>query len=306
MKRIFITGATGFIGAAVTRRLVADGYEVAAVVRPESSTWRLGETVDRIRVIHGSFESPGSLEEPLADFRPDTVMHLAWSGVGRSSRNEPDQIRNNVSPSADLLTTAAKAGCRTFLGVGSQAEYGPSRELLREDSPTRPTTVYGAAKLATSVLLSRLAAMRDMRFAWLRLFSVYGPQDAPDTLVSYVTTELLAGRCPAVSRGDHEWDYLYIDDAARAFVAVGASQATGVINVASGDAKPLRETIVSLRDAIDPSLPIAFGAVPEPASGAFPLRANVDGLRQIGWRPTVDPRDGASRTVAWYRQRLIP
>jgi len=304
VKRVFVTGATGFIGAAVVRRLIADGYQVSALIRPESSTWRLGEAVRHVHVIPGSLDTPETFARPLKDFEPDTVMHLAWHGVGRKHRDDPVQIRWNVGPSVDLLLIAARAGCQTFLGAGSQAEYGPSQEVLHEDSPTRPMTVYGAAKLATYVLLRQLAAVHRIRFAWLRLFSVYGPRDDGDTLASYVCTELLSGRTPLVRSGDLAWDYLYIDDAAAAFVAVGNSQSAGVINVASGEAGPLRDTILRLRDAVDPGLPVNFGAVPESSSGVFPLRANVDRLRELGWEPATCPREAALQTVAWYRQNV--
>ena len=304
MKRVFVTGATGFIGSAIVRRLIADGHQVSALVRPESSTWRLGDSARCIHVIEGSLDAPQAFAKSLADFEPDTVMHLAWHGVGKKHRNAPDQIWRNVGPSVELLMTAARSGCRTFIGAGSQAEYGPSHDVLHEESPTRPTTLYGAAKLATYVLLSQLAAVSDMRFAWLRLFSVYGPRDDAHTLTSYVCTELLSGRAPAVRKGDDAWDYLYVDDAAAAFVAVGKSQAAGAINVASGDAQPLRETILRLRDAVDPSLPINFGAVPEPSSGGFPLQANVDKLRKVGWTPDTSPQEAALETVDWFRQHM--
>ncbi|MFM8952163.1 MAG: NAD-dependent epimerase/dehydratase family protein [Planctomycetaceae bacterium] len=303
MKRVFVTGATGFIGAAVARRLLADGYEVAILARPESSRQRLGRALDRMHVISGSCDSPAAFARPLEDFRPDTVMHLAWHGVGGAHRNAPDQIRKNVCAAIDLLETAAKAGCRTFVGAGSQAEYGPSRDVLHEQSPVRPVTAYGAAKLATSILLAHLAALHDVRFAWLRIFSVFGPGDDAGTLFSYVTTDWRAGRCPAVSTGEHAWDSLYLDDAAAAFITAAESQATGVINVASGHSPPLRDTISKVRDAIDPSLPIVFGTVADPPSGAYPLRANVDRLRNLGWRPATPLDDAIERTVSWYRHR---
>lgn len=303
MKRVFVTGATGFIGAAVARRLLTDGYEVAALVRPESSRWRLGRIIDRIHVISGSCDSPAAFERSLAHFCPDTAIHLAWHGVGGVHRNDSDQIRNNVCGSVEFFETIAKAGCRVFVGAGSQAEYGPSRDVLHEQSPARPVTAYGAAKLATSILLAQRAALHDVGFAWLRVFSVFGPGDDAGTLVSYVTTELLARRCPAVSKCDHAWDYLFVDDAANAFVVAAQSQATGVINVASGQAAPLRDMISRVRNAIDPTLPIDFGAVAETPSGAYPLQADIGRLTALGWRPETAVDDAVERTVSWYRHR---
>jgi len=296
-----MTGATGFVGAAVARRLLASGYEVAALVRPKTVPWRLANDISRIHIVYGSLESTSSYEEDLIGFRPDVVMHLAWHGTSGTSRDSPDQIRKNVLASVDLLTVSAKVGCEAFVGAGSQAEYGPSRVPLDESCPTLPATLYGAAKLATSVLLGRLAVHLGVRFAWLRVFSVYGPQDGSDTLVSYVIRELLAGRCPAVGKGDHMSDYLFVDDAAAAFVTVAEKQAAGVIDVAHGQARPLRETIEALRNAIDPSLAIAFGAIEEPPTGTFPLLARVSRLKELGWMPAVALESGLALTVAWHQ-----
>ncbi len=264
----------------------------------------MGDTVDRLKLIRGYFNIPSSYEDAIGQLHPDTLMHFAWHGVRSGDRNDPDHVNGNVGGTVDLLKTAARCGCRTFIGAGSQAEYGPSRQILSEDSPTRPNTLYGAAKLATYFLGSQLANFYGIRFAWLRIFSVFGPQDDDKTLIGYVTTELLSRRSPAVSECQHLWDYLYVDDAAAAFVAVSKSTESGVINVASGDARSLRQTILQLRDVIDPSLPITFGGIPKPPDGPWPLLANVDKLRRTGWRPSTTTDVALGRTVAWYRSRL--
>lgn len=305
MKRVFLTGGTGFIGAAIARRLIDHGIQIAILIRPESSRWRLEDIVDRVQVVSGSLECRASYEDGMMKFRPDTVMHLGWHGTKKGYRDHSDQAHRNVLASVDLLECAAKAGCRTFLGAGSQAEYGSSSEVIHEDSPTRPGTVYGAAKLATGVLLARIAALHEMRFAWLRIFSVYGPKDEAGTLVSYVVSELLAGKCPAVSTGAHLWDFLYVDDAAAAFIAIGESHVSGIVNIASGHPRPVREMIERLRDEIDRSLPVGFGAVTDSLAAAECLRAGISPLEQIGWRATTTIDSGVKQTVAWHREYHI-
>ena len=214
MNRAFVTGASGFIGAAVARRLVAEGVPTAVLLRPTSQPWRLGDSLRNLTVIEGAFHEPAGYEAALADFAPDTVFHLAWQGVGRSRRDDPEQVRINVPGTIDLFLAAVRAGAKSFIAAGSQAEYGPSDRRIDEGHPTHPASLYGAAKLASLTLLERLAAAHAVRLAWLRVFSVYGPQDDEGTLLGSLVPRLLAGERPAVTSGTQLWDYLHVDDAA--------------------------------------------------------------------------------------------
>jgi UDP-glucose 4-epimerase len=304
MQRVLVTGATGFIGAAVACALARRGVEVAVLLRSSSDPWRLGSDVRNMHLLHGSLDDAASYAPGLHDFRPDTVMHLGWHGVSKAGRHDPAQVRTNVCGSVDLLLAAAAAGCRTFIGAGSQAEYGPSDAAIDEHHPCCPRSLYGAAKLAAFTLLDQLARQHGMRLAWLRIFSVYGPQDAPDTLVSSLVSQLLAGIRPALTTAEQVWDFLYVDDAAEAFVAVGsAAAAAGVFNVGSGSARPLRETIAQVRDLIDPSLPLGFGEIPSAAHAVRHLEPVVSHLRSVtGWSATTPLAVGLACTIDWHRQ----
>jgi nucleoside-diphosphate-sugar epimerase len=174
-----------------------------------------------------------------------------------------------------------------------------------ESTPTRPSTLYGASKLATCIAAQRLAEVAQMRFAWLRLFSSYGPKDAPQWMIPYLIVALLHGESPKLTAGAQLWDYLYVEDAARAIVAVALERsASGVFNLGSGQAFPIRSIAERVRDRIDPKLSLDFGAVPYRADQVMHLEADIRRLRAAtGWKPEVTIDDGLARTVDWYRER---
>jgi UDP-glucose 4-epimerase len=306
VKRVFVTGASGFIGAAVARQLVAQGIPTAVLLRPMSEPSRLGDSLRKLTVIEGSFHEPVSYTSALAEFAPDTVFHLAWYGVGRSQRDDPEQVRVNVPGTLDLFLACRQAGARSFIAAGSQAEYGPSDRRIDEEHPTHPVTLYGTAKLATLVILKRIAAAHAVRLAWLRLFSVYGPRDDEGTLIGSLVRQLLAGDRPVVTTGTQRWDYLHVDDAAAAFLAVAKSGAAGVFNVGAGVAPPLRDTIALVRDLVDPTLEIGFGEVPLGPGAVTRLEPDVSRLRAVtGWAPRISVEDGLRGTIEWQRERRV-
>jgi len=301
--RCLVTGATGHVGAALTRGLLDRSCEVAVLVRPQSDLWRLGGVLDRVTVLRGALGDLGGAQAGLSEWKSEAVFHLAWSGVTGAFRNDTDQITRNVSGSLELFEAARAAGMKTWVGVGSQAEYGPVSGTLREDLTPHPETAYGVAKLCLGLLTAKLCAMTDTRFVWLRLLATYGPGDDARHLLPHVITQLLEGKRPALTPGEQRWDYLYIDDAIEAVCRlVLDTDAAGIFNLGAGESHTVRAWVERARDLIDPSLPLGLGEVPYRPDQVMHLEADVSKLRAAtGWRPRVGMDEGLRRTVDWHR-----
>jgi len=303
--RCFVTGASGHIGSALTRALLARGCEVAVLVRPQSDLWRIAGLLSQIKAVHGALGDLAQAREPLKAWQPEIVFHLAWSGVTGAHRNDPAQITRNVAGSLELFETVQQAGVSTWVGIGSQAEYGAVDGKLREDLSPHPVTAYGVAKHCLALLTEKLCEMTDTRFVWLRLLAAYGPMDDPRHLLPSVIEQLLDGTRPALTPGEQLWDYLYIDDAAEAICRLALdTAASGVFNLGAGKAQTVRSLVEAVRDLIDPALPLGFGDVPYRPDQVMHLEAEISKLtRATGWQPQTTLAEGLRRTLDWHRGR---
>jgi nucleoside-diphosphate-sugar epimerase len=301
--RVFLTGATGFLGSFALRRLLARGHEVAVLTRPGSDAWRIADCLPSATVIEGDLLNLPEIEPAIAAFAPESVAHLAWSGVGNRHRDDPAQVEN-IGPTLELVRIAHRVGARAWVGLGSQAEYGPHEGPLDERAPTRPTTLYGHSKLACSQLAGALCDRLGLRFAWLRLFSCYGPTDDPAWMIPYLIGRLMAGERPALTWGEQRWDYIFVADAAEAVCRSATSKAaSGIYNLGSGEAPSLRSIVEQVRDLIDPGLHLGFGEVPYRADQVMHLQADISRLKSdLGWSPRVGLAEGLGRTVEWSRE----
>jgi UDP-glucose 4-epimerase len=303
--RVLLTGASGFVGSYVLRRLVADArHRVAVLLRPSSRTWRIDEVLNRTRRVDGSLGNLEPARTAIAAFAPETVIHLAWEGVGGASRNDPAQVEN-IRHTVALVQLAHDVGARAWIGLGSQAEYGPTEGPIREDAATRPTTLYGVAKLAAGQFAGHLCRDVGMRFAWLRLFSSYGPKDDPAWMIPSLIRTLLNGERPPLTPGTQLWDYVHVEDAARAIEQTALNaHASGVFNLGSGQSRTIRHVVEQIRDEIDPRLPLGFGDVPFRPDQVMHLEADTGRLREAtGWAPEIALAEGLRGTIAWYREQ---
>ena len=298
--RIFLTGATGFLGANILRTLAADGHAIAALIRPNADAWRIGDCWHTIHCISGRL-GDDAWHGQLAEFRPDAVIHAAWQGVTNSAYDAPGQA-DNVAHAVHLAALAADAGASAFIGLGSQAEYGAADRCLDETAPARPATLYGMAKLAAGQMCAALCARRGLRFAWLRVFSTYGPGDDDRRLMPSVLSALRRGETPALTACTQRWDFLYGDDAAAAVCAVAAApEARGIFNLGSGEAPVLRGTVELLRDIAAPGAALGFGEIAVRADQSMHLQADIGRLRCVtGWSPRWSLRDGLAATVEGF------
>jgi UDP-glucose 4-epimerase len=298
--RMFVTGASGFLGSYLVSDLVDSGHEVAVLLRPGSPRWRLDDVLYRLTIIDGTLEDLPAFRAALADFKPEAVIHIAWRGVGNSERNNPMQARN-IADAAELAALAADIGCTVFVGAGSQAEYGPYDRAISADDATHPTTLYGKAKLASAGIVRQIAEDRAMRFAWLRIFSTYGPKDAEYWLIPSFILTLSRGGKMSLTGCEQKWGFLHARDAASAFrIVTTSSQGEGYFNLGHPAAPILRDTLLKLRELVDPDGKVAFGDVPYRPDQVMILQADVQRLVALGWKPRVSLDDGLLETVRWY------
>lgn len=300
--RCLVTGASGFIGSWLVRQLLREHHSVIAVLHKQEPAHDTANWSDGVRTVHADLESAPDLRQTLTGETIDVLFHLAWWGVAAGHRNDPAQISINLAACLRVCELARDLGCRHFIGLGSQAEYGPCPGKLHEDSPPRPITAYGVAKLAAGMLTAKMAEMAQMRHTWVRLLAAYGPGDDPRHLIPAVIRTLLAAGKPALTAAEQTCDYLYVEDAVRALTRIAATGVTGTLNLASGETVVLRNLLERVRAIVDPHLPLGFGELPYRADQVMHLEADISRLRlSTGWQPQVSLEEGLRRTVAWAR-----
>ena len=304
--RCFVTGATGLIGSHLVRLLLENECQVGILLRATSDPWRIQDVFHRLHHITGDLAVIGQASPAIQKFAPDVVFHLGWYGVGSRYRNDPAQVSQNLYGSLKLLQVAREAGCQCWVGLGSQAEYGRYDGILAEDLPTRPETMYGVVKLCVGLLSQKLCDAYGIRFVWLRLLATYGPMDDPEHMIPYVILTLLRGQKPTLTLGEQRWDYLYVEDVARAiWQVVTHPMVQGIFNLGSGEAYTVRNIVEHIRDLIDPGLPLGLGEVPYRPDQTMHLQADISKLKQVtGWSPHIDLDEGLRRTVKWFQMNM--
>lgn len=306
MKRVIITGATGVVGMAIVRKCIEKGIEEVLLVNPDSP--RLARIPDDplVHVIKcGLEEFAGATADSLGVESPDAFIHLSWGGTFGDSRNDKALQEKNAEYALDAVRLAHRLGCSAFVGAGSQAEYGRVEGVLKPDTPCNPENEYGRAKLKASLETRQLCHDLGIRHVWPRILSIYGPYDGEKTMVMSLITQLLSGHKPGLTPGHQMWDYLYADDAGEAMLALAErGKDGGIYPIGSGVARPLREYIETIRDLIDPSLPLGFGEVPYSDKQVMHLCADISKLREdTGFSPKVDFAEGARRTIDWIKHQ---
>jgi nucleoside-diphosphate-sugar epimerase len=238
----------------------------------------------------------------LSEMHPDIVIHSAWEGVGGSLRAGDIQFEN-IRTTLSLVDAAIAAGARKFVGIGSQAEYGRYDRRISEDDLPQPTMLYGAAKLSACHLTRQRCREAGIDFAWLRLFSVFGPGDNPNWLIPSVAASLVRGVAPKCTLGTQKWDYLHIDDVATGTLAAAVTDgATGVFNLSSGRPVAVRTLVERLRDLAAAGLALNWGEIPFGPDQIMHLEGDNSRLaKATGWCPQVDVFDGLAEVVQELR-----
>lgn len=301
MKRVLLTGGSGFVGRHCLASLLAAGYHVHAVFSKRSVQfdmlpvvqWHQADLLDKLQV-----------ETLVAQVKPTHLLHLAWNVHPGKYWTDPENL-SWVQASLHLLQNFAVHGGQRAVMAGTCAEYDWSYGYCVEEvTPLKPTTLYGTCKHALQLMMQAYAVQANLSAAWGRIFFLYGPYEYPTRLVASVIRALGAGESARCSHGQQIRDFLYVQDVADAFVALLDSDVTGPVNIASGEPVNLKEVIYKIAAHFNRFDLIELGAIPAINDPPL-LLASVQRLQnEVKWQPKYNLKDGIKQTVNWWMPHL--
>lgn len=300
MAKVIVHGASSFLGKHFLRKLVAQGIPAHIVARSSSLIDEF-ERAPLLRVHRyvSNIQEVTQLRE--VDASP-VFVDFSWHGVFGTERNMPEQLTVNIPLVLDSIQIAHHFNCRHWIGFGSQAEYGNRDNPISEHDVCAPTTLYGKSKLACAQLSAALCNAVGMEHSWLRLFSVYGPDDNHEWLIQYLVKEMLANRAINVTKGEQLWDYLYVDDISTMLLKLIEAKGVGVANLGSGKGIAVRAIIEKIKAIIGSDSQINFGAIAYRDDQVMRMEADIAKLsRHLGWTPETSLDEGLARTIAFLR-----
>ncbi len=258
IKRVVVTGATSFIGQHLVEELTKKGYKVYAVVRPSSPKRHIFDHNMYVDVLIEDIKAICNLTKKIN--KADYFIHLGWDGIGASGRSNHAIQEENINNTLSCLQFAKEIECSKFFFAGSQAEYGSQNGTIYETAECNPLIEYGKAKLEVWKKASELSEALGLTYYHGRIFSVYGENDHPWTLVSNCIKTLCDNDTISLSTCEQLWNFLYVKDAVKIIIELLNSDApSDVYNIASKTTKPLKDFVFDIYNSCNKTGMLSFG-----------------------------------------------
>jgi UDP-glucose 4-epimerase len=308
--RVLVTGATGFIGSHLCRRLIHDGADVHALTSTVSSVYpvRLVDVRHRLTLYGGNLNDSGAMDSVVEQADPAVVFHLgAYTHVGKSWDRIDECVQTNIHGTVNLLQSLARSRYRRFVYTSTSEVYGDIEVPFREDAAVDPLSPYAVSKYAGERFCRMLQRGRSWPIVVVRPFNAYGPAQSPDRVVPEIIVKGLRRERLAMTEGRQTREFNYVEDLVDGFVLAATAEGVEgeVFNIGGGEEISMRDlarTVLGLMG--DPIVP-EFGALPNRPTEIWSMRSDVTkATKRLGLPAARSLTAGLEPTIAWYRREL--
>lgn len=307
-ERVLITGATGFIGSHLTRRLIEEGFEVGIIKRENSNVWRISDLIKNLSIYDADLRDLHKVSEAISYFKPNVIFHLAtYYAVEHKSEEVSLMVDTNVLGTINLLEASKKSNIKLFVNTSSCFVYRESKNKLRENADLDPLNLYALTKMQAEQACSFYTKKYGLRTVTFRLFPPYGPADHERRLIPYATKTFLEEKKLILTTGKQRWDFVYIDDIIEAYLKLlnipNLPIEHEIFNIGTGNAVSIREVISRLKEIIGSRIEPEWGLIPHRSNEVWYICSDINKTKNIlKWQPeTQILREGLEFTVKWYK-----
>lgn len=305
-KKVIVTGASGFVGANLTRRLIAEGHEVYLLLRPNCRTWRLNDILGHVGTRFVQFQEIDSLYITVNEIRPNWIFHLAGHGANSWEKDWREMVETNMLGTINLLECASQIGVEAFVNTGCFSEYGFSTSPACETQTLEPNSYFSITKIAQSMTSRCFAGNHNLYVPTLRLFSVYGPWQDPRQFLPSLILEGLQGKLPPPAELKSRNDYVYVDDVVDAFLKVvqkSVHEKGPVFNIGTGCLTSDQELIEIASKEFElkkkAKLPILGAKESESKESCADI---TKARKNLDWFPSIDLEVGFKKFATWFKE----
>jgi nucleoside-diphosphate-sugar epimerase len=306
MKKVIITGANGFVGKNLVKHLAAKDVKVYAIVKDITSDISEIKNITNVEIVYCNLTHILKLNEKIKDTDIDVFYHFAWAGTSGTLRTDYELQLSNVKGCCDAVKTAYNMNVKKFVFAGSILEYECQKYLSLDFSKPGLGNIYNTAKITSHYMAKTLAYNLGIDFISATISNIYGVGEISQRLICTTIVKLLKKQKTLFTEGNQLYDFIYIDDAVKAFELIG-DYGKAFKNYYIGNKNPqlLKEFLIKIRDCIDSTVDIGLGELPY--NGAF---LNYEEFSTLGlyedfdFKPDVNFENGIKQTTEWLMTQL--
>ena len=302
MKKVIVTGANGFVGSALVKELVKNDVEVLAMDMP-SCNGNL-PVCDKVKFLPLALDNISSLKDLIDDRDFDCFYHFAWAGSAGAARADTKLQLQNAQWTIECLRAAKEVGCKKFVAAGSIMEHETMAAAFAAGNKPGLGYIYGSGKLVAHTMAMSVAADIAIDLVWAEITNAYGVGELSPRMVNTTIRKVIKGEEPQFTAGTQNYDFVYIDDVAKAFYLIGKNgKPFNEYLIGSSNAKPLKEFLLEMKAAIAPDLNFIFGDIPFTGIN-LPLEKYDCSKteKDTGFKAQISFGEGCRRTMEWLKQ----
>ena len=302
MKKVRVTGAKGFVGSALVKELVKNDVEVLAMDMPGCN----GNlpVCDKVKFLPLALDNISTLKDLINDRDFDCFYHFAWAGSAGAARADTKLQLQNAQWTIDCLRAAKEVGCKKFVAAGSIMEHETMAAAFASGNKPGLGYIYGSGKLVAHTMAMSVAADIGIDLVWAEITNAYGVGELSPRMVNTTIRKVIKGEEPQFTAGTQNYDFVYIDDVAKAFYLIGKNgKPFNEYLIGSSNAKPLKEFLLEMKAAIAPDLNFVFGDIQFTGIN-LPLEKYDCSKteKDTGFKAQISFGEGCRRTMEWLKQ----
>ncbi|KUO49054.1 MAG: CDP-abequose synthase [Desulfitibacter sp. BRH_c19] len=304
-KKVLITGASGFIGSHLVKRMLEENAQVSIIARDGSDLWRVQSLIKDFAIYKADLRDSRKINLCMNKVKPDYIFNMAAYGVDARQKDYFIAVNTNIIGTMNILNSSISTGCKKFLNIGTCMEYGDKKEIIKEDCHLEPFNIYGSTKAATTLLAHQIAAENKIDIVTLRAFGIFGENEGSHKFFPHIILSVLNKVDVNLTGCEQYRDYCYVENIIDGFVLAAHNDAikNEIFNIGTGMIYQLKYYVNKVYEKMEAVKKPNYGAIPYRSGEVWRPHPDITKIQKLlKWKPKISLEEGLNRTILWYEK----